>query len=73
MTLPHIRSTQNWKNPAPDPELCGNFGALQRWKNCPATATGHALLVMAPEPENFYHSLVFEHLVNQTMLNIDAA
>jgi hypothetical protein len=28
---------------------------------------------MTPEPEDFYHSFVFEHLVNNTMLDIDAA
>jgi len=21
-------------------QLCGNFGAAKRWKNCPATASG---------------------------------
>ena len=54
-------------------KLCGNFGTAKRWKNCPATAAGYALFVMAPEPENFHHLLVFEYLVDQTMLNIDAA
>lgn len=54
-------------------ELCGNFGAAKRLKNCPATAAGYALFIVAPEPENFHHSLVLEHLVDQTMLNINAA
>lgn len=53
--------------------LSGNTGAAKRWKNCPATAPGHALFVVTPEPENFHHSLVLDHLVDQTMLNIDAA
>ncbi len=48
-------------------------GAAQRWKNCPATATGYALFVLAPELENFHYPLVLEHLIHQTMLNIDAA
>lgn len=54
-------------------KLCGNFVAGKRWKNCPATAAGYALFVVAPEPEDLHHSLVLEHLVDQTMLNIDAA
>ena len=29
-------------------KLCGSFGAAKRWKNCPATAFGYALVV-APE------------------------
>ena len=58
---------------SPNAELCGNFGAAKRWKNCPATAAGYALFVVTPEPENFHHSLVLEHLVDQTMLNINTA
>ncbi len=54
-------------------KLCGNFAAEKRWKNGPATAAGYALFVVAPEPENFHHSLFIQHLVDQTMLNIDAA
>ena len=54
-------------------ELCGNFGAAKLWENYPATAAGYALFVVAPEPENFHHSLVIEHLADQTTLNIDAA
>jgi len=54
-------------------KLCGNCGTAQRWKNCPATAAGYALFVVTPEPENFYHSFIFEHFVNNTMLDIDAA
>mgnify|MGYP000931840239 CR=1 FL=1 len=33
----------------------------------------YALFVVAPEPEDLHHSLVFKHLVDQTVLNIDAA
>jgi len=54
-------------------KLCGNSGAAKRWKNCPATTAGYASFVVAPEPEDFHHLLVREHLVDKTMLNIDAA
>jgi hypothetical protein len=53
--------------------LCSNLEAAKRWGNCPATAAGYPLFVVTPETENFHHSLVLKHLVDQTMLNIDAA
>ncbi len=55
------------------PELTDQFVAAERRRNCPATATGYALFVVAPEAEHFYHFLLFKHLVYQAVLDIDAA
>ncbi len=54
-------------------KLWGYFGTAKRWKNCPATAAGYALFVVAPESEDFHHLLVLQYLVDQAMLNINAA
>lgn len=56
-------------------------GAFLRSYRCVNTELGeaqneladYALFVVAPEPEDFHYLLVLEHLVDQTMLNIDAA
>lgn len=47
--------------------------APERWRSGQPTAMSRELFVVAPEPEHFDHSLVLEHLIDQTMLNVDAA
>jgi hypothetical protein len=57
----------------PQREALRQFWSSKAMENCPETGAGYALFVVTPEPENFYHSFVFEHLVHNTMLNINAA
>nr|WP_242674546.1 reverse transcriptase domain-containing protein [Marinobacter halodurans] len=51
----------------PHAGCCGSLGVRYPW------LPDYALFVVAPEPEDLHHSLVLDHLVDQTMLNIDAA
>lgn len=52
--------------------LTPEFG-IRRRRSGSATAAGEALFLVVPKSVNVHHSLVLKHLLDQTMLNTNAA
>ena len=70
---PSASAAASWGSLAPTPYLCWATKRSSGSRNGSPVGTGIVdLLVMSPETQDLHDALVFEHLIDKPMLNVDA-